>query len=200
MSKSVKHYLATYNLVAFIFWTLYLVTFLASGMELTPVALLLLNIAQGLAILEIVHALLKWVKSPVGSAIAQVSSRLLVLVLINVFIKDSSLSDIVNKGVFICSFAWTITELVRYSFYLLSLFNRQPAWLLWMRYTFFIGLYPLGVTGEWFIIAAPLVIKGISFSAYTVFAAVAFIAYAYYFPILYRYMWKQRSLKLLPSS
>jgi very-long-chain (3R)-3-hydroxyacyl-CoA dehydratase len=165
-------------------------------MTLNPSSLLLLNIAQGLAVMEIIHAFLKWVKSPVGSTIAQVSSRLLVVVLINVFIGDESLASVIHPGVIICSIAWGITELVRYSFYLLSLFDRQPPALLWMRYTFFIALYPLGVMGEWFILAAPIVMKGISFSAYTIFLVLAFLSYAYYFPILYRYMWKQRRAKL----
>ncbi len=196
MNNNIKYYLAAYNAVAFIFWAIYLFSFIASGFVLTTSGLLLLNIAQGLAVLEIVHALLKWVKSPVGSTIAQVTSRLLVVVLINVFFKDESLASVLHIGVAICSFAWGITELVRYSFYFLSLFNIQPTWLLWMRYTFFIVLYPLGVTGEWIILAAPLFVHGISFSAYACFLVISFVAYAYYFPILYKYMWKQRSIKL----
>jgi very-long-chain (3R)-3-hydroxyacyl-CoA dehydratase len=193
---NIKYYLAAYNAVAFIFWMLYLISFIASGFVLSKTGLLLLNIAQGLAVLEILHAILKWVKSPVSSTIAQVTSRLLVVVLINVFINDQSLSAVISKGIFICSLAWGITELVRYSFYFLSLFGKQPYALLWMRYTFFIVLYPLGVTGEWFILAAPLVVHGISFNAYTVFLVISFASYAYYFPILYGYMWKQRRAKL----
>ena len=196
MNKTIKYYLAAYNVVAFIFWALYLFSFITSGFVLTTSGLLLLNIAQGLAVLEVVHALLKWVKSPVGSTLAQVTSRLLVVVLINVFIQEAPLASVLKTGVAICSFAWGITELVRYSFYFLSLFNIQPVWLLWMRYTFFIVLYPLGVTGEWIILAAPLFVQGFSISGYTVFLIVAFAAYTYYFPILYKYMWKQRSIKL----
>jgi very-long-chain (3R)-3-hydroxyacyl-CoA dehydratase len=184
MSKPVKYYLAAYNLVAFIFWLLYLLSFLSAGLELNSSSLLLLNIAQGLAVLEIVHALLKWVKSPIASTVAQVASRLLVLVLINVFVKNPSLTPVVSMGVIICSFAWSITELVRYSFYFLSLFNRQPGFLLWMRYTFFIALYPLGVTGEWLILAAPLIINGLSFSAYIIFYYQwPFLFRVYHFPV-----------------
>ena len=196
MSDTTKYYLAAYNVVAFIFWALYLFSFITSGFVLSTSGLLLLNIAQGLAVLEVVHALLKWVKSPVGSTLAQVTSRLLVVVFINVFITDESLASVLRTGVAICTFAWGVTELVRYSFYTLSLFNIQPMWLLWMRYTFFMVLYPLGVTGEWIILAAPLFVHGISFSAYTCFLVISFAAYAYYFPVLYKYMWKQRSIKL----
>ena len=196
MPKNIKYYLAAYNLVAFIFWLAYLCSFMANGFALTPTGLLLLNIAQGLAVLEIIHALLKWVKSPVASTAAQVASRLLVLALINIFTKNELFVSVISKGVFICSLAWGITELVRYSFYLLSLFNKQPSFLLWMRYTFFIVLYPLGVTGEWFILAGPVVTHAVSSKAYIVFISIMAIAYVYYFPMLYKYMWKQRSLKL----
>jgi very-long-chain (3R)-3-hydroxyacyl-CoA dehydratase len=82
MSKAVKYYLGAYNGIAFLAWAAYLVCFLAAGFQLDAPSLYLLNIAQGLAFLEIVHALLKWVKSPVLSTAAQVASRLLVLVLI----------------------------------------------------------------------------------------------------------------------
>jgi len=194
MKNSIKYYLAAYNLIAFIFWLAYLFVFISSGLSLNPTGLLLLNIAQGMALLEILHTILKWVKSPVLSTAAQVFSRVLVVVLINVFIQQPLLS-ITQTGIIIVSFAWGITELVRYSFYFLSLFDRQPKWLLWMRYTFFIVLYPLGVTGEWLIIASPL-IAHFAWTLYTALVAVLSVSYLYYFPVLYMYMWKQRKARL----
>jgi very-long-chain (3R)-3-hydroxyacyl-CoA dehydratase len=155
----------------------------------------LLNIAQGLAILEIVHAIVKWVKSPVMSTAAQVFSRILVLVLIDFFYNQGSLPSITHTGITVVSIAWGITELVRYSFYLLSLFDKQPSWLLWMRYTFFIVLYPLGVTGEWLIIVTPLVMH-FTLGLYAAMVGFLAISYIYYFPVLYMYMWKQRKARL----
>ena len=206
MSNAVKYYLGGYNLIAFIFWTAYLFAFITGGLVLNHPALILLNIAQGLAILEVIHALLKWVKSPVLSTLAQVASRLLVVVFINVFVMNGFNSTGLSVGIMIVSFAWSITELVRYSLYFLSLFDVQPAWLLWMRYSFFIVLYPVGVTGEWLIFLAPILANGFSFTVepgvlpvyygYGVLVLVLFISYAYYFPVLYGYMWKQRKAKL----
>jgi very-long-chain (3R)-3-hydroxyacyl-CoA dehydratase len=196
MKSAVKYYLGAYNLIAFLFWAAYLICFIASGFQLNNFNLILLNIAQGLAILEILHALLKWVKSPVLSTIAQVASRLLVLVLIDVFIEGPSLHPITNIGVMIVSIAWGLTEIIRYSLYFLSLTDVQPKWLLWARYSFFIILYPCGVTGEWLIIAAPIITHGFTLNAYNVFVIFLAISYIYYFPVLYRYMWKQRKAKL----
>lgn len=195
MNNSVKNYLAAYNLIAFIFWLAYLADFAISGFALNKSCLVLLNIAQGMAILEIVHTILKWVKSPVGSTAAQVFSRVLVVVLIDFFHYNGTTQPITETGILIVSIAWGITELVRYSFYFLSLFQIQPKWLLWMRYTFFIVLYPTGVTGEWFIIATPLVAH-FSFPLYAAAVAVLAVSYIYYFPVLYMYMWKQRKVKV----
>jgi very-long-chain (3R)-3-hydroxyacyl-CoA dehydratase len=195
MNQSLKYYLAGYNLAAFGFWLGYLCCFLAAGFKITDTGLLLLNIAQGMALLEIFHALLKWVKSPVGSTAAQVSSRIMVLVLINIFLRQSSLSAIAQIGIVAVSLAWGITELVRYLFYFLSLFNNPPKWLLWMRYSFFIVLYPAGVSGEWLLILNPLVAGHFHF-VYAIFVVILAGAYLYYFPVLYRYMWKQRSARI----
>jgi very-long-chain (3R)-3-hydroxyacyl-CoA dehydratase len=207
MSNTVKYYLAAYNFIAFVFWFFFLVSFIGNGLVLNGNNQLLLNIAQGMAVLEILHVVLKWVKSPIGSTIAQVASRLLVVGLINFHVNSvledrswqfyqSEMSQLTQLGIAIVSFAWSITELIRYSFYFLSLFKIEWRPLLWMRYTFFIVLYPLGVTGEWFIIVHPLVKKGFTFTPYAAFALVLFLVYAYYFPKLYGYMWKQRKAKL----
>jgi len=45
-------------------------------------------------------------------------------------------------------FAWTITEIIRYSMYAVSLVGNPPFFLTWLRYTFFIIAYPVGVSGE----------------------------------------------------
>ena len=214
MKTGIKYYLAAYNLVAFVFWALYLLRFIMEGPEPDSTGLLLLNIAQGLAMLEIIHSLLSWVKSPVLSTTAQVSSRILVLILINRYVfyftgkafvtwigicdlSFNSKSELVFYwGLILVSIAWSITELVRYSFYFLSLFNRQPKWLLWMRYTLFIGLYPIGVTGEWLIFIAPIWKLPFVVNAYTGLVVFLLIAYGYYFPVLYKYMWKQRKTRM----
>ncbi len=195
-NASVKNYLVAYNVFAFSFWLVYFTSFLCSGLVLNERNLFLLNMAQGLAVLEIVHTVLKWVKSPVASTVAQVSSRLLVLVLINIFKGDAQLTSLTTIGVITVSIAWSVTEIVRYSFYAAQLLNSLPPWLLWMRYTFFIVLYPMGVTGEWLIIGSPVIEKGFALNAYNLFVVFLLVSYVYYFPVLYRYMWKQRKARV----
>ena len=50
-----------------------------------------------------------------------------------------------SVGFLLLLFAWTITEIIRYSMYAL---NKVPYVLRWLRYTFFIVAYPVGVSGE----------------------------------------------------
>jgi len=47
--------------------------------------------------------------------------------------------------------AWSTTEIIRYAFYACSLLNYEPYFLLWLRYTTFYVLYPLGAGSEAFL-------------------------------------------------
>ncbi|QRW23968.1 Electron transfer flavoprotein domain [Rhizoctonia solani] len=44
--------------------------------------------------------------------------------------------------------AWSITEVIRYSFYACNLAGSEPHFLVWLRYTTFYVLYPLGAWSE----------------------------------------------------
>jgi len=202
MTKGVKYYLAAYNLIAGVLWAFFLFRFITDGCKITGTSFYILNIAQGMALLEILHALLKWVKSPLGSTIAQVLSRLMVLILIDYYTGTTDLPyteqarTFIYAGIVMAVMAWSVTEIIRYGLYFLTLFDSQPQWLVWMRYSFFIVLYPLGVTGEGLIIIFTLLPRGLSLNINTAMVAVIFVAYAIFFPRLYMYMWKQRKLKL----
>ncbi len=191
-----KNYLLAYNATAFVCWLAYFVSFTSADFQLNNTNVILLAVAQGMAFLEIVHAVLKWVKSPVGSTTAQVFSRLLVLVLILLFYYRFNINPVCYAGIVTVSFAWSITELVRYSFYFFQLQGKQPEALLWMRYSFFIVLYPIGVTGEWLVMGSPLFGGLFSLWLYFAVAIPVAVSYMYYFPVLYKYMWKQRREKL----
>ncbi|XP_030342882.1 very-long-chain (3R)-3-hydroxyacyl-CoA dehydratase 2 isoform X1 [Strigops habroptila] len=101
--------------------------------------------------------------------------------------------------------AWTITEIIRYSFYTFSLLNHLPYLIKWARYTLFIVLYPMGVSGELLTIyaALPFVRQSglysislpnkynFSFDYYT-FLILVMISYIPIFPQLYFHMLHQR--------
>ncbi|OWM85416.1 hypothetical protein CDL15_Pgr019040 [Punica granatum] len=45
--------------------------------------------------------------------------------------------------------SWSITEIIRYSFFgMKEALGFAPSWLLWLRYSTFLVLYPTGITSE----------------------------------------------------
>lgn len=125
-----------------------------------------LKIAQTLALMEVVHAAMRIVRSPVLVTATQVASRIWILwgiidtapgpttsQTLTVFptllglgllpgLRHAALSLVTLL------FAWSCSEIIRYSFFALKEAGLQPYFLLWLRYSGFIVLYPLGVASE----------------------------------------------------
>ncbi|CAH0722580.1 unnamed protein product, partial [Brenthis ino] len=101
-------------------------------------------IFQNAAILEILHAAIRLVPSNVLVVFMQIFSRVFLVCGI-LMVTDSA---IVSPGLPLCVLAWSITEILRYSYYALNLLNIVPHVLLFFRYSTFLVLYPLGITGE----------------------------------------------------
>lgn len=101
-------------------------------------------IFQNAAVLEIVHSLIGLVPSGVMVVLPQVFSRVFLVCGCLLLTESGS----VSPGLPLCIFAWTITEIIRYAYYALNLFNLVPQPLLFLRYSTFLVLYPIGITGE----------------------------------------------------
>ncbi|XP_049372087.1 very-long-chain (3R)-3-hydroxyacyl-CoA dehydratase PASTICCINO 2A-like [Solanum verrucosum] len=106
--------------------------------------------AQTAAFFEILHSLAGLVRSPISSTLPQISSRLYVTwgILwsfpeVSIFLADHII--LVSSLVI----SWSITEIIRYSFFgTREAFGSAPSWLLWLRYSTFLLLYPIGITSE----------------------------------------------------
>ena len=109
-------------------------------------------IVQSLAIMEVVHVILGFVRSPLATTAMQVASRL--------FLVWGVLDQFpgVRSNPFFTSMilAWSITEVIRYSFYAFNLLGSEPYLLLYLRYTTFYILYPVGASSEAFVNYATL--------------------------------------------
>lgn len=169
---------------------------------------LLLMVFQTAAILEIIHGAIRIVQTNPVMALMQIFSRVFITWGILHCVKDSQNSI----GVPLLMFTWSITEIVRYSFYTLNLLSAVPQFLVWCRYTFFYFLYPMGVTGELLVIYAALpYIKStqmfsfdlpnrlnISFNYYLLILIIMW-SYIPLFPQLYMHMIMQRKKILTPK-
>lgn len=157
-----KLYLVTYNSGLVVCWCLVLLkaavhlserkTFVGLYSEVEY----WLKVSQTLAICEIFHALFGLVRSSALNCAVQITSRISVLwvYLDMIDMKHESTKDTVGFPMLL--FAWTITEIIRYSFYAHALLDIVSDGLAWCRYSFFIVLYPLGVAGELIVILASL--------------------------------------------
>eukprot|EP00112_Aurelia_sp_Birch-Aquarium-sp1_P015875 Seg3552.2 transcript_id=Seg3552.2/GoldUCD/mRNA.D3Y31 product=Very-long-chain protein_id=Seg3552.2/GoldUCD/D3Y31 len=162
---------------------------------------LLLKISQTAAVLEIVHCVVRLVPSSPVLTGFQVCSRLFVLWMITDLVPVTQKSP----GVVLYLICWTVTEIIRYAYYVLNIIGNVPYPLLWCRYTFFFVLYPMGVAGELMTIwkALPVVketgilsiqlpnVLNFSFSYYY-FLIFVMICYIPIFPQLYFHMIAQR--------
>jgi very-long-chain (3R)-3-hydroxyacyl-CoA dehydratase len=88
------------------------------------------------------------VRAPLFTTLMQVSSRfLLVWAVVDVF-PFLALSPFYSSMLI----AWSVTEIIRYSFFALSLSGFQPKFLTWLRYNTFFVLYPVGIFSECWLI------------------------------------------------
>ncbi|KAL4078417.1 tyrosine phosphatase-like protein [Scleroderma yunnanense] len=100
---------------------------------------------QSLAALEVFHVLFGLVRSPLLTTLLQVTSRLILVWLIVARFPSTHLNPFYTTMVL----AWSLTEVLRYTYYTLSLMSaRVPHALTWLRYTTFYVLYPLGAGSE----------------------------------------------------
>ncbi|XP_044486315.1 very-long-chain (3R)-3-hydroxyacyl-CoA dehydratase PASTICCINO 2-like [Mangifera indica] len=143
-------YLVVYNWTVFVGWcqVLYLAvkTLKDSGHENVYSAVEKpLQFAQTAAVLEILHGLVGLVRSPITATLPQISSRLYVTWGILWSFPQTQTHIIVSSLVI----SWSITEIIRYSFFgLKEAVGHTPSWLLWLRYSTFLLLYPTGITSE----------------------------------------------------
>lgn len=110
------------------------------------------SVVQSFAVLEVLHALLGWVRSPVGTTTAQVASRLYLVWGITAQFEETRTHPLYASMVL----SWSLTEVVRYSFYACSLLGVESKPLLWLRYTLFYVLYITGAGSEAGLIYASL--------------------------------------------
>ncbi|KAF5717777.1 gibberellin 20-oxidase [Fusarium mundagurra] len=148
-SAANKVYLIFYNFISAVQWSVVLgrTAMLASayGPEYVyPNIGQYTKWTQTLAGLEVLHSMLGVVRASFTTTLMQVASRfLLVWAIVDVF-PFLALSPFYSSMLI----AWSVTEIIRYSFFALSLSGYQPKFLTWLRYNTFFVLYPIGIFSE----------------------------------------------------
>lgn len=105
---------------------------------------LVISLFQTYQLVEVLHAAIRFVPSSPIQTFIQILSRLMLVWGILVPLKDARYS----VGVPLLLIAWSIAECTRYFYYGFNVYNAAPYLSTWLRYTLFIVLYPMGVSGE----------------------------------------------------
>lgn len=202
-----KSYLVLYNCVMFCGWAYILLAtslhVITTGTHLGTYSVVktALYVFQTGALLEVVHAAFGLVKSSAVITFLQVFSRLFLVW--GVCWSVAAVQDELPVAAMLL--AWSVTEVIRYSYYVAALCGYSPRVLSWLRYSLFIVLYPIGVSGELLTIFAALAhIKATDLYAlkmpnrlnmaidYSVLCVIIMCSYIPVFPQLYLHMFSQR--------
>lgn len=146
-----KTYLCTYNAVQVFGWCIILYTLLShyivgpSEPTLWEKIHYSLVLFQAAAVFEVLHSMIGLVRANAAITAVQVASRVAVCGILFSVPPDHITSSV---ALTLTILAWSITEIIRYSYYFTSLIGYAPYPLIWLRYSTFITLYPIGITGE----------------------------------------------------
>lgn len=194
-----KLWLVSFNALTLLAWLSFFVYALANELVIDKTALILLAVAQGLAIFEILNSVLGIAGANWLLTTMQVLSRFLVVGLL-IWIPLKRLTEI-NETCFLTGFAlitiaWSITEIVRAAYYITELTKTPVSLITFCRYTFFLLLYPIGVFGEFLVMFDFWEYRSFQFDIINSALALIALSYFVFFPKLFGHMWKQRKKKL----
>ena len=147
-------YLILYNFLQLCGWSFFffkginLIINSKSFQEIYSDTHLILEYCQYGAFMEIIHSIIGLVRSSIFATSIQIIGRIIIVVILQFF------ESAISKGYLLIFFAWSIVEIVRYTYYIINLLQKEfvkfniPYLIIWCRYSFFIVLYPIGVSGE----------------------------------------------------
>uniref|UniRef100_F7BJY5 Very-long-chain (3R)-3-hydroxyacyl-CoA dehydratase n=1 Tax=Callithrix jacchus TaxID=9483 RepID=F7BJY5_CALJA len=99
---------------------------------------------QMLAVVETINAAIGVTSSPLLPSLIQLLGRNFIL-----FIVIGTMEEMQNKAVvFFVFYLWSIVEIFRYPFYMLTCVDMDWKVVTWLRYTVWIPVYPLGCLAE----------------------------------------------------
>lgn len=192
MNARIENFLKAYNLIQLTGWMMAIFalpfSFLFSLYTIVTV--------QFLSLSEIYFAYKRWNKSSPLFCFVQIIARLLILFLTFVIVLISIFRKIpfIDEVIYIMLVAWCIAEIVRYAYYVTQLFNKENKSITWLRYSVFIGCYPVGVICEFYILFA--IFKYNDQLEIKILIILIAIIYMYFFPKLYKHLFIQRTQKI----
>lgn len=153
---------------------------------------------QTLMVLDVVHAITGVVRASPVTTTMQILSRLVVVW--GVLYPFPEIGE--SFAFSTCTLAWCFTEILRYLFHWYTITRGShavPKWLVWIRYSAFFILYPLGAGSEWILMLLSLSTAETYSTLYALLLKAILLIYIPGFYILYTHVIKQRK-KVLGGS
>ncbi|KAK8055943.1 hypothetical protein PG993_001170 [Apiospora rasikravindrae] len=142
-------YLILYNAVSAILWATVLGRTVGANLLRGPAFVYISTgdfvlWTQTLMILDVLHGLFGIVRTDPVTAAAQVASRYVAVWGVQFPFPALCASPVYSTMLF----AWSVTEVIRYTYLAVKLGGYEPAAFTWVRYSSYLILYPLGITSE----------------------------------------------------
>ncbi|KAH9867976.1 hypothetical protein IAQ61_007282 [Plenodomus lingam] len=103
---------------------------------------------QSVTVVEILHSWIGLIKSPLPTTALQVGTRIIQVWLIWHTFPLSTAASLAYPALLL---AWSVADGIRYAYLALNMHGMAPGWLVWIRYTMFYILYPIGIGAEWWL-------------------------------------------------
>jgi len=168
-----------------------------------------IKLCQSLAVLEIIHPLIGFTKGDWSSPLIQFIARNLILFVVINYNQQIKPSPYISYLLLV----WSFVELFRYPYYGIRLLNKQNRVITWLRYTFWIILYPLGAFIEGLIVYKSIgyyhsngyfsinLPNKMNFSFnFTLFLQIYLVILPFGLIHMMRYMWIQRKKTLIKKT
>ncbi|OJJ99231.1 hypothetical protein ASPACDRAFT_43896 [Aspergillus aculeatus ATCC 16872] len=91
-------------------------------------------------------------RSPIFTTFTQIFARSVQVWAINYAFPEATTTTVAVYPAMLL--AWSLADAIRYTYFaVLSVAGSSavPAWLRWLRYSLFLGLYPIGIASEWWL-------------------------------------------------
>ncbi|USW52758.1 Putative protein-tyrosine phosphatase-like, PTPLA [Septoria linicola] len=151
-------YLTSYNTTFALLWSYILISTLThvhhNGISSTKLFSSLEPSArwiQTLSLLDVLHAATSLIPAPFGSTFTQVVTRVIQVWLIWFMFPSTTTTAARGYAFPALLLAWSTADMIRYAYLALNLHGKAPKWLVWLRYSMFYALYPVGIGAEWWL-------------------------------------------------
>ncbi|KAF1942872.1 PTPLA-domain-containing protein [Clathrospora elynae] len=148
---------------------------------------------QTASLVEILHAAFGLIKSPVRTTALQVVTRVIQVWMVWHSFPQSTATSHAYLALLL---AWSIADTIRYTYLALNMHGKAPKSLVWLRYTMFYPLYPIGIGAEWWLLCRAIT-PGAKINS--VIPPIIYFCLILYIPgsyVMYTYMIKQRKKAL----